>query len=45
VSFADLTTIHVGGPVGRLVEATTSQELVDAVRRIKLSIIHIDAAV
>ncbi|MDQ1200078.1 UDP-N-acetylmuramate dehydrogenase [Rhodococcus sp. SORGH_AS303] len=32
VSFADLTTIHVGGPVGRLVEATTSQELVDAVR-------------
>lgn len=31
-TFADLTTIRVGGPIGRLVDATTSDDLVDAVR-------------
>ncbi|KMM44579.1 UDP-N-acetylenolpyruvoylglucosamine reductase, partial [Cellulomonas sp. A375-1] len=29
---ADLTTLGVGGPVGRYVETTTEAELVDAVR-------------
>ena len=28
---ADLTTLRLGGPVGRLVEATTPEELVEAV--------------
>lgn len=31
-AFADLTTIHVGGPVGQLAVATTSAELVELVR-------------
>lgn len=31
-TFADLTTIRVGGPVGTFVDATTSEQLVDAVR-------------
>nr|WP_308221196.1 UDP-N-acetylmuramate dehydrogenase [Isoptericola sp. S6320L] len=31
-TLADLTTLRVGGPVGRYVEATTEAELIDAVR-------------
>ncbi|MGO1621248.1 UDP-N-acetylmuramate dehydrogenase [Flaviflexus sp.] len=31
-SFAELTTIGTGGPVGELVKATTEEEIVDAVR-------------
>ena len=29
---ADLTTLRLGGPVGRLVDAATGAEMVDAVR-------------
>jgi UDP-N-acetylmuramate dehydrogenase len=32
VHLAELTTLRLGGPAGRVVEATTAQELVDAVR-------------
>jgi UDP-N-acetylmuramate dehydrogenase len=32
VDLAELTTLRLGGPAGRVVEATTSDELVDAVR-------------
>ncbi len=34
VRLADLTTLRVGGPVERLVTATTTDELVDAVREV-----------
>jgi UDP-N-acetylmuramate dehydrogenase len=34
VRLADLTTLRVGGPAGRLVRATTTDELVDAVREV-----------
>jgi UDP-N-acetylmuramate dehydrogenase len=30
--FADLTTLHVGGPAARLIHATTESELIDAIR-------------
>ena len=33
VRLADHTTLRLGGPAARFVEATTEQELVDAVRR------------
>jgi len=32
IRFADLTTLRVGGPIGRLVTATTQRDLVDLVR-------------
>lgn len=32
VTFADLTTIHVGGPIGRMVVADSTEAIVDAVR-------------
>lgn len=34
VALADLTTMHVGGPAARLVTATTTDELVDAIREV-----------
>ncbi|HKG49975.1 MAG TPA: FAD-binding protein, partial [Actinomycetales bacterium] len=33
-TLADLTTLRVGGPAERLVTATTTDELVDAVREV-----------
>lgn len=30
--FADLTTLHVGGPAARLIHATSESELIDAIR-------------
>ncbi|BDZ54274.1 UDP-N-acetylmuramate dehydrogenase [Agromyces marinus] len=36
-SFADLTTLRVGGPIGRLVTATTQRGLVEAVREAEAS--------
>jgi len=33
ITLAELTTLHVGGPAARLVEATTRDELIDASRK------------
>ena len=32
MNLADLTTLHLGGPAGQILEATSEQQLVDAVR-------------
>lgn len=37
IRFADLTTLRVGGPIGRLVTATTPDELVELVRAAEAS--------